>query len=245
MKLNGKIAIVTGATGDIGNKICELFIKEGATVIGLGRNEEKLKILSNSFGESIEVFKVDITDPLKVKEVVSEVVKRYKRIDVLVNSAGIVKDNLFLIMSEKDFNEVIRVNLFGAFLITKEVARIMRKQREGNIINITSIVGIDGNIGQANYSASKAGIIGMTKTLAKELTMKGEKIRVNAVAPGFIESQMTEKIPKELRDKVLERLYIKRFGKPEDVANLVLFLASDDSQYITGQVIRIDGGLSL
>jgi len=135
--------------------------------------------------------------------------------------------------------------LLGTFLVTKEVARIMRKQKEGVIINITSIVGIDGNPGQANYSASKAGLIGMTKTLAKELTLKGEKIRVNAVAPGFIDSRMTEKIPQKMREEVLKRQCIKRLGKPEDVSKLVLFLASDDSEYITGQVIRVDGGLRL
>ncbi|MDI3473051.1 MAG: 3-oxoacyl-[acyl-carrier protein] reductase [Thermotogaceae bacterium] len=245
MKLRDKIAVVTGATGDIGSKICEVFISEGATVIGLEKNDEKFDELSNKFGESIEFFKVDITDSAKLKEVVNEISKKYSKIDILVNNAGITKDNLFLIMSEKEFIDVINVNLIGTFLVTKEVARVMRKQKEGSIINISSVVGIDGNVGQANYSASKAAIIGLTKTLAKELTMKGEKIRVNAIAPGFIESRMTVNIPDNLKNKVLERLCIKRFGRPEDVAKLVLFLASDDSQYITGQVIRIDGGLTL
>jgi len=245
MRFKGKISIVTGVTGDIGEKICEDFIKEGAIVIGLGRNEEKLESLSNKFGELFEPFKVDITNGEKIKEVINEIIKKYKRIDVLVNCAGITRDNLFLIMSEKDFQDVLSVNLIGTFLVTKEVARIMRKQKEGVIINITSIVGIDGNPGQANYSASKAGLIGMTKTLAKELTLKGEKIRVNAVAPGFIDSRMTEKIPQKMREEVLKRQCIKRLGKPEDVSKLVLFLASDDSEYITGQVIRVDGGLRL
>lgn len=245
MKLKGKVSIVTGSTGDIGKKICEDFIKEGAIVIGFGRNEEKLEDLLNRLGKSFEPFKVDITDGKKVKEVISEIIKKHERIDVLVNCAGVNKDNLFLIMSEREFQEVLSVNLTGTFLVTKEVAKIMRKQKEGVIINITSIVGIDGNPGQVNYSASKAGLIGMTKTLAKELTLKGEKIRVNAVAPGFIDSQMTKKISQRMREEVLKRLYIKRLGKPEDVSKLVVFLASDDSEYITGQVIRVDGGLKL
>ncbi|MBM7559656.1 3-oxoacyl-[acyl-carrier-protein] reductase [Marinitoga litoralis] len=249
MKLKNKICIVTGANRGIGKEISKKFVEEGATVLGFARNLEALKKVEeelNSLNKGIfKGYKVDVSNSEEVNSTVKEIFGEYKRIDVLVNNAGVTKDMLLLLMKEEDFDFVINVNLKGVFLVTKAVAKIMRKQKEGSIINISSVVGIDGNIGQTNYSASKAGLIGMTKTWAKELTMKGEQIRVNAVAPGFIETDMTKNISEDFKNAALERILLKRLGSAEEVAKVVLFLASDDSSYITGQVIRIDGGLSL
>jgi 3-oxoacyl-[acyl-carrier protein] reductase len=249
MKLKNKICVVTGANRGIGKEISKKFVEEGATVLGFARNIEALKKVEeelNSLNKGIfKGYKVDVSNSEEVNSTVKEIFGEYKRIDVLVNNAGVTKDMLLLLMKEEDFDFVINVNLKGVFLVTKAVAKIMRKQKEGSIINISSVVGIDGNIGQTNYSASKAGLIGMTKTWAKELTMKGEQIRVNAVAPGFIETDMTKNISEDFKNAALERILLKRLGSAEEVAKVVLFLASDDSSYITGQVIRIDGGLSL
>lgn len=249
MKLKNKICIVTGANRGIGKEISKKFVEEGATVLGFARNLEALKKVEeelNSLNKGIfKGYKVDVSNSEEVNSTVKEIFGEYKRIDVLVNNAGVTKDMLLLLMKEEDFDFVINVNLKGVFLVTKAVAKIMRKQKEGSIINISSVVGIDGNIGQTNYSASKAGLIGMTKTWAKELTMKGEQIRVNAVAPGFIETDMTKNLSEDFKNAALERILLKRLGSAEEVAKVVLFLASDDSSYITGQVIRIDGGLSL
>ncbi|GAB6189344.1 3-oxoacyl-[acyl-carrier-protein] reductase [Marinitoga arctica] len=249
MKLKDKICIVTGANRGIGKEISKKFVEEGATVLGFARNIEALKNVENELNSLnkgvFKGYRVDVSNSEEVNNVVKDIYKEYKRIDVLVNNAGVTKDMLLLLMKEEDFDFVINVNLKGVFLVTKAVAKIMRKQKEGSIINISSVVGIDGNIGQTNYSASKAGVIGMTKTWAKELTMKGEQIRVNAVAPGFIETDMTKDLNEDFKKAALQRILLKRLGSPKEVAKAVLFLASDDSSYITGQVIRIDGGLSL
>ncbi|KLO23431.1 short-chain dehydrogenase [Marinitoga sp. 1197] len=249
MKLKDKICIVTGANRGIGKEISKKFVEEGATVLGFARNIEALKNVENELNSMkkgiFKGYKVDVSNTDEVNKAVKEIFKEYKRIDVLVNNAGVTKDTLLLLMKEEEFDFVINVNLKGVFLVTKAVAKFMRKQKSGSIINISSVVGLDGNIGQTNYSASKAGVIGMTKTWAKELTMKGEQIRVNAVAPGFIETDMTKELNEEFKEEALKRILLKRFGSPEDVAKVVLFLASDDSSYITGQIIRIDGGLSL
>ena len=190
-------------------------------------------------------YKADITNSTLVTQIVNEIYEISEKIDILVNNAGIARDNFLVIMKEEDFDKVIEVNLKGTFIMTKTVARYMRKQKSGNIINMASVVGIEGNIGQTNYSAAKAGIIGMTKSWAKELTMRGENIRVNAIAPGFIRTGMTKDLKEDLIDYVIENTCLKRLGEPEDVAKLALFLASDDSSFITGQVIRIDGGLRI
>lgn len=249
MKLKDKICIVTGANRGIGKEISKKFVEEGATVLGFARNIEALNKVEeelNSLKKGIfKGYKVDVSNAEEINNTVKIIAKEYKRIDVLVNNAGVTKDTLLLLMKEEEFDFVINVNLKGVFLVTKAVAKIMRKQKEGSIINISSVVGLDGNIGQTNYSASKAGVIGMTKTWAKELTMKGEQIRVNAVAPGFIETDMTKDLNEEFKEAALQRILLKRMGSPEEVAKVVLFLASDDSSYVTGQVIRIDGGLSL
>ncbi|OQY09449.1 MAG: 3-oxoacyl-[acyl-carrier-protein] reductase [Marinitoga sp. 4572_148] len=249
MKLKDKICIITGANRGIGKEISKKFVEEGAIVLGFARNLEALKEVEAELNAlnrgTFRGYKVDVSNSEEINKTVKEIAKEYKRIDVLVNNAGVTKDMLLLLMKEEDFDFVINVNLRGVFLVTKAVARVMRKQKEGSIINISSVVGIDGNIGQTNYSASKAGVIGMTKTWAKELTMKGEQIRVNAVAPGLIETDMTKNLDEEFKKAALERILLKRLGSPEEVAKVVLFLASDDSSYVTGQVIRIDGGLSL
>lgn len=249
MKLKDKICIITGANRGIGKEISKKFVEEGAIVLGFARNLEALKEVEKELNVlnrgTFRGYKVDVSNSEEINKTVKEIAKEYKRIDVLVNNAGVTKDMLLLLMKEEDFDFVININLRGVFLVTKAVARVMRKQKEGSIINISSVVGIDGNIGQTNYSASKAGVIGMTKTWAKELTMKGEQIRVNAVAPGLIETDMTKNLDEEFKKAALERILLKRLGSPEEVAKVVLFLASDDSSYVTGQVIRIDGGLSL
>ena len=249
MKLKDKICIVTGANRGIGKEISKKFVEEGAIVLGFARNIEALKEVENELNAlnkgKFKGYKVDVSKSEEINNTVKEIFKEFKRIDVLVNNAGVTKDTLLLLMKEEEFDFVINVNLKGVFLVTKAVAKVMRKQKQGSIINISSVVGLDGNIGQTNYSASKAGVIGMTKTWAKELTMKGEQIRVNAVAPGFIETDMTKNLSEEFKEAALQRILLKRLGSAEEVAKVVLFLASDDSSYVTGQVIRIDGGLSL
>ncbi|SHF07223.1 3-oxoacyl-[acyl-carrier-protein] reductase [Marinitoga hydrogenitolerans DSM 16785] len=249
MKLKNKICIVTGANRGIGKEISKKFVEEGAIVLGFARNVEALKKVEDELNAlnkgTFKGYKVDVSNNEEINDTVKKIAKEFKRIDVLVNNAGVTKDTLLLLMKEDEFDFVINVNLKGVFLVTKAVAKIMRKQKEGSIINISSVVGLEGNIGQTNYSASKAGIIGMTKTWAKELTMRGEQIRVNAVAPGFIETDMTKNLNEEFKEAALQRILLKRLGSPEEVAKVVLFLASDDSSYVTGQVIRIDGGLSL
>ena len=248
MKLEGKVAIVTGGSRGIGKEISRLFIKEGATVFALATEDVPL-IDSDEIKDFPEdkyfYYKDDITDSKLVSQIVNEIYEKTEKIDILVNNAGIARDNFLVIMKEEDFDKVIEVNLKGTFVMTKTVARYMRKQKYGNIINMASVVGIEGNIGQTNYSAAKAGIIGMTKSWAKELTLRGENIRVNAIAPGFVRTGMTQDLKEDLINYVIENTCLKRLGEPEDIAKLALFLASDDSSFITGQVIRIDGGLRI
>ncbi len=248
MKLEGKVAIVTGGSRGIGKEISRLFIKEGATVFALATEDVPL-IDSDEIKDFPEdkyfYYKADITDSKLVSQIVNEIYEKTEKIDILVNNAGIARDNFLVIMKEEDFDKVIEVNLKGTFVMTKTVARYMRKQKYGNIINMASVVGIEGNIGQTNYSAAKAGIIGMTKSWAKELTLRGENIRVNAIAPGFVRTGMTQDLKEDLINYVIENTCLKRLGEPEDIAKLALFLASDDSSFITGQVIRIDGGLRI
>ncbi|POZ92566.1 3-oxoacyl-ACP reductase FabG [Petrotoga halophila] len=248
MKLNQKIAIVTGGSRGIGKEISRNFIKEGAIVIAIAKDERPLieENEKSDFPEDKFVYyQADITDFATINELVTQIYNKYQKIDILINNAGMAKDNFLVIMKEDDFDKVIQVNLKGTFIMTKAVAKIMRKQKFGNIISMASVVGMEGNIGQTNYSAAKAGIIGMTKSWAKELTMKGENIRVNAIAPGFVRTGMTESLKEELIEYVVENTCLKRLGEPQDIAKLAVFLASDDSSFITGQVIRIDGGLRI
>jgi 3-oxoacyl-[acyl-carrier protein] reductase len=243
--LNNKIALITGASRGIGYIISKIFIKNGAKVVGISRNEEELSKAKNELGENFFAYKCDVANEQEVAETIKSIKKDIGRIDVLVNNAGITSDNFLIRMKEEQFMKVIEVNLKGTFLVSKEVAKLMRKQKQGSIINISSVVGIEGNIAQANYSASKAGIIGLTKSMAKELTLKGEQIRVNAIAPGFIKTTMTENLDEKVKNHVVENSCLKKMGEAEDVANVALFLASNLSSYVTGQVIRVDGGLKL
>jgi len=243
--LNGKVAVITGAGRGIGRAIALQFAQYGSKVVinyrsSIAQVEELLATIKNAGGEAIAV-QADISKEEEAKKLIEEAVKHFGRLDVLVNNAGITKDNLLMRMSEADFMSVIDINLKGTFFCTKYAATVMLKQRSGKIINISSVVGITGNVGQANYAASKAGVIGMTKAVARELSSRG--ITVNAVAPGFIESDMTDKLSDKLKEATLASIPLKRYGKANEVANAVSFLASEAANYITGQVIQVDGGM--
>lgn len=243
--LERKVALVTGAAKGIGRAIALVLSKEGYTVvINYVSSSEKayeLKAEIEALGGSALVIKGDVSVQSEAEEVVNTTMKELGKIDVLVNNAGITRDNLIIRMSEEDFDKVLQVNLKGTFIMAKLVGKEMIKKRCGKIINISSVVGITGNAGQTNYAASKAGVIGLTKSLAKELASRG--INVNAVAPGFIETDMTEKLPEKARLELTSSIPLKRLGKPEDVASVVAFLASNASDYITGQVLKVDGGM--
>ncbi|MBE5945719.1 MAG: 3-oxoacyl-[acyl-carrier-protein] reductase [Lachnospiraceae bacterium] len=247
MLLENKTAIVTGGSRGIGRSICLELAKEGANVVtcyasGAAGAEETVK-LCEELGVKAMAIKTDVANGEEVAAMVDKVKAEFGSIDILVNNAGITKDNLMLKMTEDDFEQVIDTNLKGAFLFTKNVSKIMLKQRAGKIINISSVVGVRGNAGQVNYSASKAGLIGMTKSVAKELASRG--ITCNAVAPGFIETDMTAKLPEAVVDEMKKTIPMKCMGSGEDIANLVAFLASDNARYITGQVICVDGGMAM
>jgi 3-oxoacyl-[acyl-carrier protein] reductase len=239
MRLEGKVCIITGAGSGIGRAAAELFGKEGAIVIACDVSEATYE------HPNIHFYKLDVTDRNRIAEVVKDVVEKFGKIDVLVNNAGITRDALIQNMTEEDWDKVINVNLKGVFNMTQAVVPYMLEAGKGSIINTSSVVGVYGNIGQTNYAATKAGVIGMTKTWAKEFARKGAQIRVNAVAPGFIKTPMTEKVPEKILTMMAERAALKRLGEPIEVAYVYLFLASDESSYITGQVIGVDGGLIL
>ena len=244
MRLKDKVALITGSAQGIGRDIALLFAREGADVVISDINLEKaVKVGSEiaALGRKSLVLELDVTAYTKVEEAVNKILDKFTKVDILVNNAGITKDNLLLRMSEADWDAVINVNLKGTFNCTKAVSKSMIKQRSGRIINIASIIGIIGNAGQANYSASKAGIIALTKTTAKELASRN--INVNAIAPGFIQTEMTVQLPEDIKQKMLEMIPLGRFGSPEDVASVCIFLASEEAGYITGQTIVIDGGM--
>ena len=235
------VILITGASRGIGREIAITLSKEGHKIIAnYNKSEEQAKELEKQ-NTNIEIFKADVSKRNEVQNMVQEIIKKYGKIDVLINNAGITKDMLLARMKEEDFKQVIDVNLVGTFNMTKNVISYMMKARNGKIINISSVVGIAGNAGQTNYSASKAGIIGFTKSLAKEVASRN--ILVNAVAPGFIETNMTDVLKQEVKDEIAKNIPLKRMGTPQDVANVVKFLASEDSSYITGQVISVDGGM--
>lgn len=244
MLLKDKIAIITGGARGIGKEIALRFAREGANIVICDIDPEELekaKVEIEKFTQSLSTYRVDVSNFSEVEKMVENIVENYKRIDILINNAGITRDNLILRMEEEDWDKVMAVNLKGVFNCTKAVAKVMLKQREGKIVNISSIIGIMGNVGQANYAASKAGIIGLTKSVAKELASRG--IRVNAIAPGFIQTEMTDRLPQGIKEEMLKRIPMGRFGTPQDIAEVALFLVSDSSGYITGQVIVVDGGM--
>lgn len=245
MRLKDKVAVITGGAQGIGKEIANTFLMEGAYISICDIKEDVIKATAAIFEENFPGRThwgiCDVRKPQEVEKYINDVIAKYNRIDILVNNAGVTKDNLLIRMTDEEWNLVIDINLKGVFNFSRAVAKHMIKNRYGRIINISSVIGLMGNAGQTNYAASKAGVIGITKTLAKELA--GRNILVNAVAPGYIQTQMTEKLPEDVKKKLLEYVPLKRLGEPADVAKCVLFLASDDSSYITGEVISVNGGM--
>ena len=245
--LTGKVALVTGASRGIGRAIALKLSDEGAKIAinfagNIAKAEEVKAEIESRGGEAL-LTQGNVNDLEVVNGIVKKIVETWGTVDILINNAGITRDNLLIKMSESDFNEVIATNLKGVFNCTKAVARMMMKQRSGRIVNLASVVGLTGNAGQANYAAAKAGIIGFTKSAAKELATRG--VTVNAIAPGFINTDMTAKLSEKIREETLNQIPMAKFGTPEDVANLAAFLVSDKAAYITGQVINVDGGLAM
>lgn len=241
--LKDKVAVVTGGSRGIGRAICVELAKNGANIIiNYAGNESKAletQKICEDLGVKTLLIKADVSNAKQVEEMFKTVLEKFNRVDILVNNAGITKDNLLMRMTEQDFDDVIDINLKGAFLCMKQVYRVMMKQKYGKIVNISSVVGVTGNAGQMNYSASKAGVIGMTKTMARELASRN--INVNAVAPGFVKTDMTSELGEDTLNKI--EIPLKRLGDAKDIANAVLFLVSDSANYITGQVLNVDGGM--
>ncbi len=245
MSFEGKTAVITGASRGIGRAIAETLAQRGADVVCGDKLEEQAKetaaAIAAATGRRVSGCRVDVADSQSVKEFVECVLAQFGRIDILVNNAGVTRDNLLMRIDESDWDLVLDVNLKGAFNCCKAVVRQMMKQRYGRIVSITSVVGLAGNAGQANYSASKAGLIGLTKSLAKELGSRN--ITVNAVAPGFVTTVLTDVLPQELKDAAVKSTPLGRVGTPQDIANAVAFFASDEASFITGQVLSVDGGM--
>ncbi|MBD8035462.1 3-oxoacyl-[acyl-carrier-protein] reductase [Solibacillus sp. A46] len=245
MGLSGKCAVVTGASRGIGRAIALQLASEGAKVVVnySGSEQKALEVveeIKNNGGEAIAV-QANVAESDSVQNLMKTAIDTYGSIDILVNNAGITRDNLLMRMKENEWDDVIDTNLKGVFLCTKAVTRQMMKQRAGRIVNISSIVGVAGNAGQANYVAAKAGVIGLTKTTAQELASRN--ILVNAIAPGFITTEMTEALPEEIKETMLKQIPLAKLGQPEDIAKAVVFFASDSANYITGQTLQIDGGM--
>lgn len=240
-----KVVLVTGASRGIGKEVALKYAENGYDVaINYVSNKTDVESLRKEFeekGVSSLILKADVSKADEVENLVNQTIEKYGKIDVLVNNAGITKDNLLIRMSEEEFDRVIEINLKGTYLVTKFVTKYMMKKRSGSIINLSSVVGVSGNAGQCNYSASKAGIIGFTKSIAKELASRN--IRVNAVAPGFIETDMTSVLSDTVKESIYNQIPLKRMGTSKEVANLIYFLGSEQSSYITGQVINVDGGM--
>lgn len=245
MLLKEKVAIITGGARGIGKEIALTFAREGANIVIADINIQDLvqteKDISSS-GTAVLTNSCDVTDFLQVEQMIDKTLDKFGKIDILINNAGIVADALLVRMKEEDWDRVLAVNLKGAFNCIRAVSKVMLKQKRGSILNISSIIGLRGNVGQANYAASKAGLIGLTKSAARELAPRG--INVNAIAPGFIQTEMTATLSEQARAKILETIPLKRFGQPCDVAKLAAFLVSEGAGYITGQVICIDGGMT-
>ncbi len=245
MRLENRVSMITGGARGIGKEIAMLFAKEGSEIAICDVDEEALSAakqeIEGSTGRKVLTGKVDVTSLKEAEAFVKKILDNLGKLDILVNNAGITRDNLLLRMTEEEWDAVLDVNLKGAFNCIKAVTRPMMKQRSGNIVNMASIIGIMGNAGQANYSASKGGLIALTKTVAKELASRN--INANAIAPGFIQTDMTDKLTDEMKQNLLKFVPLGRMGKTDDVANLALFLAGNEASYITGQVVTVDGGM--
>lgn len=240
-----KTVLITGGTRGIGKETAKIYAKKGYNLVlnyvSDKTNVEEIRKQMSELGAEVLMVKADVSKADEVDKMIEQAIEKFKKIDVLVNNAGITNDGLLLRMSEEDFDKVVEINLKGTYLVTKAVIKYMMKQKQGSIINLTSVVGVTGNAGQCNYAASKAGVIGFTKSVAKEVASR--KIRVNAVAPGFIKTDMTEVLQDDIKEKINEQIPLKRMGEASEVAKLIYFLGSEDSSYITGQVINVDGGM--
>lgn len=247
MDFKGKTAVITGGYSGIGRAVAEKLASKGADIalVGIGRDEDKQAALEavKALKVKAEAYDCDVSDFAAGEAVVKQIIDEFGKIDILINNAGITRDKLMLNMTEDEFDAVIAVNLKGAFNMTKHVYKPFMRQRSGRIVNLASIVGINGNAGQANYCASKAGVIGMTKAVAKELAARN--VTVNAVAPGYIDTPMTQALSDKVKDEIAAMIPMKRRGLPEDVANVIAFLCSDYASYVTGEVIRVDGGIAM
>ena len=242
-RLDGKVALITGAAGGLGDKIARTLHAQGAKLALTDMRAEPMEKLKAELGSDVEVFVANLSDVEAIKNLVSEVEAKFGQIDILVNNAGLTRDNLFMRMSDDEWQLVLDVNLSAGFKLARGVIRGMMKRRFGRIIGIASVVGVTGNAGQANYAASKGGMIAMTKCLAQEVASRG--IHVNSVAPGFIRTPMTDVLPEDVKTALLARIPEGKLGEAQDIANVVAFLASDEAQYITGQTININGGMAM
>ncbi len=239
MKLEGKVAIITGAAKGLGGEMAQRFAREGAKVIAADMADLTYQ------AENVEFYALNVTDPAQCEALFNYAKDKFGHIDVLVNNAGITRDAMTRKMTDEQWDAVIAVNLKGIFNLTRHVGPFMQQQGSGSIISISSVVGVFGNVGQANYAATKAGIIGLTKTWAKEFALKGGNVRVNAIAPGYTMTDILKTVPQDLLDKFASMTMLGRLGQPHEIASAALFLASDDASYITGQVLQVDGGMRL
>ncbi len=244
-EIKDKVALITGASGGLGDKIARTLHAQGAILALTDRSAERMEKLKDELGANVECFVADLGDSEAINQLVKDVEAKFGRIDILVNNAGLTRDNLFIRMSDEDWQLVLDVNLTAGFKLAKAAVRGMMKRRFGRIIGIASVVGVTGNAGQANYSATKAGVIGLTKTWAKEFARKGVPVRVNAIAPGYIMTDMMKTVPEDLLKKFAGQTMLGRLGQPIEIANAALFLASDEASYVTGHLLSVNGGMRL